>query len=78
MGGHPEAQEAGFCQAQFGSPMPREDPVSKAVSTAWGAHFTSTTFFTLSTVFMGVQLLTTSIYRTACPLHLMSFLIPRH
>ncbi len=35
MGGHPDAQAAGSCQAPSGSRSPCEDPVLKAVSTVW-------------------------------------------
>ncbi len=45
-----QLKKLGLVRHCMGKAIPREDPVSKAVSTAWGAHFTPSTFFTLSTV----------------------------
>ena len=45
-----EVQSVASSQALSGSPIPREDPLSEAVSTAWGARFPPTTLFSPSMV----------------------------
>ncbi len=50
MGSQKDAQSVASCQALFGSPILYEDPVSKAVGTEWGAHFTSTTLYISDTL----------------------------